>query len=543
MSLRILIVISLLALAACAEAQCDSTPPQLHAAFTLYGAKQGDNFGWMMYVIHDSNNRAQLAIASGNDGMRVYSRYAGQADTSYRCCLPYSEAHECHVTGSSYADIVVMGESYNIYLIPGSPEGIWSQRRWLLMPAAYDAKIAVGRFRGGDRDDIVIGNENARSVIGSVSIWYGRDSLTETPDTVLWGDTASAVTEGFGFLVGAIDLNGDTISDLIVQSGPSGSYPNHEMNIFWGGAGFPSTRTRWRDNRAAGWYYDNGAPFGFADVTRDHKSDLHILTSMQHDTVWGNITSGSRSFVYRDWAPFDTTVYLRWRPLDGHANVCIPNISGFGWPVVDIGDVNGDSEPDIAVGAYGSFNGDGAVVLYLGGSKFDTLPDAYFSGSSVFSSSPVGAGGVVGGFDWNGDGLMDFAVPLPSVPTPIGSTDHPCGEVVIVSGSRALRSIGVNGVNDRGELYPSIVALQVTPHPVRDLAYVTVVLPRGETLREDARILIYDLVGRAIASAPARDIVRGSRAVIDLTGFPPGLYSAVVRNNGNLFAKTFIHVQ
>ncbi len=529
---------------AIARAQCDSTPPRLQPAFTMYGTAAGEKFGTTCFVIHDTAGHPLLCVNTSPSGgfVAVYSRFAGPTDTSYRCCLPYLEAHECHVTSSQYMDYVVAqvsgGQGDSVFLIPGSPDGIWSKRRLLLMADVYSPRIIAGRLDGGAKDVIVIGNPRGPTNAGSLSIWFGRDSLGPVPDTVIVGSLSSYVTQSLGMLVGVTDVDGDGIQDLIAQSGGWNYPPAHEMTVFFGGADFPHRSVRWRDLPSDSlWWYENGIPFGLADVTRDGLADLLLMTYLKSDSVWGTVRSGDRAFVYRAWMPFDTTATLRWRPMDVPAKVCTPYLSGFGGPVVDVGDINGDGQPDIAVGAGSSFGGSGAVVLYVGGTVFDTFPDAYFVGFQLSHASRV-----VGGFDFNGDGLMDFAVPMP-LDDGVGGTNNPAGEVAFIAGARSLRNIGVSGVRE-GEMAPAPNdALAVFPQPVRNQAEFILRLPEGMDTHPNVWIEIQDIVGKCVARVAARDVTLGDRVRVNCTGMPAGLYSAVVRIGNRLISRTFIHTR
>ncbi len=85
----------------------------------------------------------------------------------------------------------------------------------------------------------------------------------------------------------------------------------------------------------------------------------------------------------------------------------------FGWCVSGVGDVNGDSVDDLAVGAH--FTSDvntrsGRVYLFLGASEPDTVPDLVMA-DWVYDAR---LGYSISGGDFNGDGYADIAAGAPN---------------------------------------------------------------------------------------------------------------------------------
>jgi serine/threonine-protein kinase len=82
----------------------------------------------------------------------------------------------------------------------------------------------------------------------------------------------------------------------------------------------------------------------------------------------------------------------------------------FGQPVTAAGDVNGDSLPDLLVGAAGENQRRGAVYFYLGRHGDQPVEAVRFVGEG---STEAFGGSIAAGGDLNGDGFGDFAIADP----------------------------------------------------------------------------------------------------------------------------------
>ncbi len=122
-------------------------------------------------------------------------------------------------------------------------------------------------------------------------------------------------------------------------------------------------------------------------------------------------------YSVRDYRTGAAYVYLGGSPMDSIADLEVhgrPWGSFFGHAVAGVGDVNGDSYGDFAVGAYEEdvgFDDTGSAYLYLGGADIGASgqPHMIVNGGSESDFLGFSVGGVG---DLNSDGFSDFAISL-----------------------------------------------------------------------------------------------------------------------------------
>jgi len=93
----------------------------------------------------------------------------------------------------------------------------------------------------------------------------------------------------------------------------------------------------------------------------------------------------------------------------------------FGYSVANVGDINGDGFADIAVGAPGDNNAEGAVVIFFLGNNCTILSHKTLSSQTspiLFTPPPSSFGTSIYGLgDFNNDGIPDIAVGAPNLYT------------------------------------------------------------------------------------------------------------------------------
>ena len=220
-------------------------------------------------------------------------------------------------------------------------------------------------------------------VCGLPALGEARTMIIDNPQRVAFSGFASSLA-----LVG--DIDGDQVPDYLV-----GAYDN-----------------RWEKNDRQGRAFvfsgksgkllftlDDPVPqplaaFGFAvssagDVNKDGIADF-LIGAFGQD-------GGGRAFVFNGK---DGKLLYSVQPPQRQTG------SGFGWAVALLSDLNGDSNPDFAVGAFAQ-EGSGRVFIFSGhdGKLLRTIIPPAGSLSFGWSVSPIG--------DLNKDGLPDILVGAP----------------------------------------------------------------------------------------------------------------------------------
>jgi len=247
----------------------------------------------------------------------------------------------------------------------------------------------AGDVNGDGFSDVIAGAYANTTSTGKAYIYFGSSSMNNTADVTL---SEPGINKSFGYSVSkAGDFNGDGYSDVIV------GVPGYSTNlgrayIYSGG----STMNTIADGILAGFvagtnYYGNSVSDA-GDVNGDGYGDVVV-------GAYGMSSFQGRVFVYYGGAIINITAD---QTMTGEFTG-----DNFGTSVSSAGDANGDGYDDILIGASGFSSGSGKTYLYLGGETIDDNADKFFNAENAgdnFGISVSGCG------DINGDGNSDLIV-------------------------------------------------------------------------------------------------------------------------------------
>jgi hypothetical protein len=202
-----------------------------------------------------------------------------------------------------------------------------------------------------------------------------------------------------GAAAAAGDLNGDGFGDLIVgayQCDARGLDAGRAY-VYFGGRTVDAKPDLYLTGEAAGDLF--GVSVASAgDVNGDGFPDL-IVGAHENDAMGAN---SGRAYIFYGGPAADSKADV---VLSGEAAG-----DAFGYSVASAGDVNGDGNADVIVGAYensAKAGGAGRVYVFFGGASMDNSPDLVFTGADAgdyFGISVASAG------DLNGDKFGDVIV-------------------------------------------------------------------------------------------------------------------------------------
>ncbi len=304
----------------------------------------------------------------------------------------YSVAGAGDVNGDGYEDVVV-GAPYKdaneadagaVYVFLGGPQGGGAtgdnQYDLRIFPNVTSGHPGVvrgfsvagaGDFNADGYDDILVGVPDGGpggTALGEADLYYGGPSLDGTKDL----DFRIQLQDYSGWSVaGAGDVNGDGYDDCVI--GGFGTYgsaadPGKAMIVFGGTSLPPSSITL--VGEAA------GDEFGFSassagDVNGDGFSDV---------IVGAPFNSGTAGRAY---------VYFGGPAVDSQADLVLSGTSGsrFGTSVASAGNIDGDKDDEILVGAPETLSATGRAFLYYGGAlSLDNVPDITLETSTATDS-------------------------------------------------------------------------------------------------------------------------------------------------------------
>lgn len=401
----------------------------------------------------------------------------------------------------------------------------------------------AGDVNGDGHGDLLV-SAPTRYPSGQVRLYFGGPDIDDVPDLTLNGCGFY-----FGIGLGGADLDGDGYSDIVVGAPYCG---NGTFVVYRGGAApdpYADQIFTWPQRIYLGY------AIAAADMSGDGRPD--VVTSA---LTYGN----GAAFVYNEGPGSD---------LNPDRIITSPFDSYFAYSAAVVGDVSGDGQPDLLVGARvdGSEGSFGRAYLYHG--SMDNTQDLVFYGPAAndgFGSELAPAG------DFDGDGHSDIAIAATAVvggspgPTPgkvylyrggpgadaaadavitdgvpgdaFGIAIAPAGDVDgdglgdLIIGAHSNDVDGTNAgkaflvLQDKPVAVPGIASaagLRVLPNPAR----VAATLRWSADAGERASLMVLDVHGRRVRDLPAES-GEARWDLRDASGrrVTPGLYFCELRS-------------
>ena len=282
--------------------------------------------------------------------------------------------------GDGYDDLAGGAPDSNdgsVQVFYGAADGTWRSTRYIANPSPtlddrFGHALAAGDFNDDGYDDLAVGaphwDKQSGSInnAGAVHVLYGSATGLTTTGADLWHQDVSGISgacEGydrFGASLASGDFDNDGYDDLAigVPDEEVSSQANTGMiNVLYGDSGGLSTTGQ------QGWHQDttgvSGSPepndlFGFSlaagDIDNDGHDDLAIGSPGEDIDIYDS--AGRVVVLYGSSAGITATGHQSWHQDTAGIDDFAEAQDQFGVAVA-IGDFNGDSFGDLAVGAPG----------------------------------------------------------------------------------------------------------------------------------------------------------------------------------------------
>jgi len=304
-------------------------------AYIFYGGASMNNISDVTMTGEASDNRFGVSVSTADD-----------------------------VNGDGYSDVIVGASSYNgasngrAYIFYGGASMNNVADVYMTGEASsnrFGTSVSTAADVNGDGySDVIVGSYGYSSNTGRAYIFLGGASMNNAADLTITGETTN---DFFGYSVSeAGDVNGDGYSDVIVGASYNSSVTGRAY-IFYGGASMNNTADITMNGEVT--YSSFGISVSEAgDVNGDGYSDVIVGASSY------SINTG-RAYIFYGGAIMNNTADVTMTGDTTNNN--------FGCSVSTAGDVNGDGNPDLIIGASQHNNNTGKSYLYF------TSPPAVFS--------------------------------------------------------------------------------------------------------------------------------------------------------------------
>lgn len=377
----------------------EEAAPHWSIDFDLAGGLGDSFYGDDLVVLRDVNG-------DGREDLLVYSSRA-LAGTSFHAAW---SLHLSQAAGWQSEPAWILGS--RVALLPG-----------------FGHMASAGDVNGDGFGDVVIGIPEAHGEKGIALVYPGSaEGLARAP---AWVKTGEQAGELFGYGVAGVgDVNGDGFDDVFVGAPGHGSENSQRGRgeVFFGRASGLSRESSWTASGAedAAWFGDAAAAAG--DINRDGCADFFVSAPGPRRSVRRNVGwHGSVSvFTGSPQGAASTPVVV----VQGSSDV-----SWFGRSFSRIGDMDGDGEIELAVGAPRTATDasiQGRVEVWTVRRDFSIIPRIGIDGTTPGQR----LGWRLAGGDFNGDGLADLAASGPFHIPANPNSGH--GMVAVVWGNREV---------------------------------------------------------------------------------------------------------
>lgn len=265
--------------------------------------------------------------------------------------------------GDGYAELAIgapgFSEGGEVHVHRGSATGLGEA--WILVGEAGEVVgerlTAAGDLDGDGLADLVAGPGSDSGGSSDITVFLGAAG---GPSLVASSQISSpGGIDGFGASIsGGQDLDGDGLSDVFVGADGIGAFSGQGQLLGWPGvAGGPSGAPSWSVTDGVDGSYLGRALVLVGDVNDDGYAD--VLGGQPGVPGEEGAIGGAALFLGSPTGPRSSPDWTGQgeATLDG-------SWSGYGLALADIGDIDGDGNHDVAIGA--AYQGDGEVIVLRG---------------------------------------------------------------------------------------------------------------------------------------------------------------------------------
>jgi hypothetical protein len=331
-----------------------------HFGYSVAGAGDVDGDGYSEVIVgayHQANFRGRVYVyTGGREGLTASPSLilSGEAPDHY---FGRSVAMAGDVNGDGYSDVIVGAPVYDqstgrAYVYAGGPAGLSADPVFVATGESRSDSFGLpvgtaGDVDGDGYDDIIAGAHGYDQGRGRIYVYAGGpNGLRDGPIWVATGDNPG---DRFGFAAGtAGDMTGDGYAEIIV--GAYGvSEGRGQIYIYAGGpTGLGAQPLLIATGEIAGDWF--GRAVGTAgDVNGDGFDDA-IAGAPNHEGNTGRVyvfAGSAHDLETRPILTFDGTARNSW----------------YGYAVSTAGDVDGDGQAEVIIGAYGHHNWTGRAYV------------------------------------------------------------------------------------------------------------------------------------------------------------------------------------